>query len=201
MKEDGDEMNNRGFTLVELLGSMVILGLLMLIVVPNVVGLLNSNKETVYVEDAKKLVNIAKTKATMKKDFSMPTAARPCVLLGLGYLDNSEFDTPPNGGCYDVNRSYVIIKLEDSQYKYYVQLVEYYKGKRIGILNPTLSTSVTKDTITTGTSVGLSFNYESNYDETTPISMCSGSDGKYRKTLLKNGPKKFTSASKGICAK
>ena len=55
-------MNNKGFTLVELIGSMVILGLIMLLVVPNVVGLLNSSRETVYVEDAKKLVLIAKAK-------------------------------------------------------------------------------------------------------------------------------------------
>lgn len=193
-------MNSKGFTLVELLGSMVILGLLMMLVVPNVVGLLNSNKETVFVEDAKKLVNAAKSKASLKKDFSPPTTANHCVLLGLGYLDNSEFDTPPNGGCYDVNRSFVIIKLEESggvkQYKYYVQLVENYKGKNIGITTPTLSTNVTNDSVKTG-SVSISFNYES-----ATTSTSTGSTGcTYDIVITKNGPKTFSSTSKGICAK
>ena len=99
-------MNNKGFTLVELLGSMVILGLIMLIVVPNVVGLMNSNRETVYVEDAKKMILIAKAKVSGKK-VKAPMGSNQCTFIGLGFLDNSEFDNPPNGGCYDVNRSFL----------------------------------------------------------------------------------------------
>ena len=188
-------MNNKGFTLVELIGSMVILGLIMLLVVPNVVGLLNSSRETVYVEDAKKLVLIAKAKVSGKK-ISIPSASGQCVFLGLGYIENSEFDNPPNGGCYDVNRSFVIIKKENYELKYYVKLVEYYDKKYNGILDVTESTAITKDVVKHGqASDTLRYSYD------TGGSVSAASCTSYIGVYTKNGPKTYKDDGIGMCAR
>ena len=194
-------MNNKGFTLVELIGSMVILGLLMLVVVPNVVGLMNSNRQTVYIEDAKKLVNIAKSKVSMHKISTL--ADNQCAFLGLGYLDNSEFDNPPNGGCYDVNSSFVIIKKNDTthEYDYYVQLAELYEGKYNGILEPTDIKNITKDTIKQDSTLSGNnrFDYKNNSPAAIANSVCTSISSS--NVFNKNGPKTYADDGEGLCAK
>ena len=54
--------NQKGFTLVVLLAVMVILGIMMAIAMPNVTGILNKNRASIYVEDAKKLATTAEYK-------------------------------------------------------------------------------------------------------------------------------------------
>ena len=119
------KLNRQGFTLVELLAALVILGLLMVVAAPNVLGILNRNKSEIYVEDAKKLV--ARAEYVMRGDTSIskPTGAgTACIAFSLGYLDNSEFNDPPQGGEYFINKSYVKVCKVNYDYKYYVQLLE-----------------------------------------------------------------------------
>ena len=56
------KLNKKGFTLIELLAAMVILAAIMVIAVPNVMGILNNSKADAYVEDAKKLLSLAEYK-------------------------------------------------------------------------------------------------------------------------------------------
>lgn len=200
-------MNNKGFTLVELIGSMVILGLLMLVVVPNVVGLMQSNRQTVYIEDAKKLVNIAKSKVSMHKISTL--ADDQCAFLGLGYLDNSEFDSPPNGGCYDVNSSFVIVKKNGTthEYEYYVQLAEFYENRYNGILEPTNIKNITKDTIkenemlTGDNRIDYTKNDPASVatNPPTPPAICASISAS--NVFNKNGPKSYDTNGEGMCAK
>lgn len=204
--------NNKGFTLVELLGSMVILGLLMIMVVPNIVGILSKNKEKTYKEDAKKLVEVAKYKISMGKDVKPPNGNNKCVVMGLGYLDNSEFANPPNGGCYDVTRSFVVVKLENHHYVYYVQLVEYFEGKYTGIVGPikfedledheldenSLNYLYFTSSSGEGNSIVLSDEMSSE-GKTALSSLCPVTNG-YQKVLAHNGPKTYSTDSRGICA-
>ena len=216
--------NNKGFTLVELLGSMVILGLLMVMVVPNIVGILSKNKEKTYKEDAKKLVEVAKYKISMKKDVQPPTVNNKCVVMGLGYLDNAEFANPPNGGCYDVTRSFVIAKLENHRYEYYVQLVEYFDGKYTGIaLNESGVVKPIKFNNLENASLLENANINYSYFNTTPgennsfvisdemsnqgitalQSLCPHTPPTnygYQNVVAHNGPKTYSSDSRGICA-
>ena len=115
--------NKKGFTLVELLAALVILGLLMVVAAPNVLGILNKNKSEIYVEDAKKLV--ARAEYVMRGDTSItkPNGSN-CVFFSLGYLDNAEFSDPPQGGEYFINKSFVKACKESGEYVYYVQLLE-----------------------------------------------------------------------------
>ena len=120
------KLDREAFTLVELLAALVILGLLMAVAAPNVMGILNRSKNEMYIEDAKKLV--ARAEYVMRSDTSIQKPKQggslvSCVYFSLGYLDNSEFDDAPNGGEYYTNKSFVRV-CNNGSYQYYVQLLE-----------------------------------------------------------------------------
>ena len=115
------KMNKAGFTLVELLAAMVILAILMGVAIPNVVGVINRQKNNAYVEDAKRFV--ARARTTFAADVQINKTNNTCMTLE--YLDNGDFDAPPNGGVYLRHVSYVRWgKDESNNYHYYVYLVE-----------------------------------------------------------------------------
>ncbi len=120
-------MKRNGFTLVELLASLTILGILMVITVPNVVGILTQNREKTYNEDARKMISTAKYKMIGNNGIVKPGISggkSQCIVMSLGYLDNSEYENPPNGGMYSRAESYVIVKRVASKYEFYARLVE-----------------------------------------------------------------------------
>lgn len=121
------KLNKRGFTLIELLAAMVILAVIMVIAVPNVMGILTQSRANAYVEDAKKLISLAEYKFRSNSNIVRPTP-NGCVVMALKYLDNSELENAPNNGAYDKEHSYVVVKNTGSagraQYTYYVTLDE-----------------------------------------------------------------------------
>lgn len=118
-------MKKNGFTLVELLASMVILGILMAITIPNIMGIMSQNKNEKYLEDAKKLVSAAKYKYASTEFVKKKLKANECYKMTLKYLNNGEFDETPNGGEYDKNNSYVILRKDNSgKTNYYVTITE-----------------------------------------------------------------------------
>lgn len=124
------KLNKKGFTLVELLAAMVILAAIMVIAVPNVMGILNNSRANAYVEDAKKLISLAEYKfRSDNTSVKRPDKGGHCIVMTLGYLDNSELENAPNNGAYDKEKSFVIIKNAGvsggkNEYVYYVQIVE-----------------------------------------------------------------------------
>ncbi len=130
-------MNNKGFTLIELLVTITIMGLLMAIAVPNVTSMVDKNKRTAYIEDAKKMITLAKYK--FESDLTNRPALGECKKYSITILDRSDLQNPPYDGKYIENYSFVTVKYNGMTYEYRVQLVEefnsnkttYYRGVKL----------------------------------------------------------------------
>lgn len=125
--------NSLGFTLIELIATITILGIIMLIAVPNVISVVTKNKNQTYVNDARKFVTLAKYKFESDANIMRPTSTN-CSVIMLSSVDRSELQSGPEDGTYETDsnatdQSYVVIKYENSTYVYYVQLIETYSNK------------------------------------------------------------------------
>lgn len=126
---------NKGFTLVELLATITILGILIVISVPNIVNITQKNKEQAYIELARKMVVLAQQKMDSNKNITRPTITSSgkvvCILMKSTTLlkDDSLTKGPENGDVNAGNLSFVLIKYDpvEKTYRYGVQLVETYK--------------------------------------------------------------------------
>ena len=157
------KVNNKGFTLIELLAAMVILAAIMVIAVPNVMGILNNSKASTYVEDAKKLLSLAEYEFRGNPTYRPPKG--DCVVMTLGFLDNSEFDNAPNNGSYEKDNSYVMIVNSPevgstkNRYIYYVTLDEKMEaGGHRGIMyksSDELNSSDASELITNGSGTNI----------------------------------------------
>lgn len=116
--------NNKGFTLVELLAAVAILSILAIFSIPIIIGLFDNTKNKVYVDDAKKLI----TQAEYKLRANSSTMEKPdegdCILISMLYLDNADFDNPPEDGKYEKESSYVVVKNVGGDLEYSVTIVE-----------------------------------------------------------------------------
>lgn len=154
-------MNNKGFTLVELLATISLLAVLTMIAVPNIIGIVNRNKNKTYVEDAKKLVSLAEYKIRTNPELK-PSNAGESQCLYMSTLGKSDFDTTaPNGGKYNEDLSYVKVQMisngDSWSLKYSVVLVEEKaENSYVGILQETFSDDLYKDNISTLISSGSS---------------------------------------------
>ena len=130
LKFIGRPLNDNGFTLIELIATISILAILSLIAVPNVIGVVEKNKNKTYLEDAKRMLSLAEYKVNSSSTNKPGSGGTKC--FSISNLGTDEFSTEdgkaPNGGKYDTVRSYVMVVNESnySGYKmqYYVQLVE-----------------------------------------------------------------------------
>ena len=131
-------MKNKGFTLVELLAMLVVLGIIIGISVPNITGILANNKMNVMKADATKMVDTAKMKFSRIDPSKRPGPGK-CVIYALNYLnDSGDISTGPNGGEYLQFDSFILVAKETTaggglQYNYYVRLIEEKDGSYIGL--------------------------------------------------------------------
>ena len=125
-------MNNKGFTLIELLATILILALLMMVAVPNIMSTIDKNKRDTYVEDAKRMITLAEYEVRSNTNIELPTDGN-CIVIPLGSLDLSDFNEGPEGGSYDLQKSYVVIARSGGSYLYYATIVEKFDGQIKGI--------------------------------------------------------------------
>lgn len=148
----GDNMkNNQGFTLIELLATISLLAILMLIAVPNIIGVVNRNKNNTYVEDAKKLVSLAEYKIRSNSEYK-PVSNGNAKCFTMNFLGTGDFDTTaPNGGQYMYDESYVkATRNASGEIEYSVVLVEekeHSKFYGVGVTDEVSSKDLFKDDI------------------------------------------------------
>lgn len=174
--------NKKGFTLVELLATLVILGLLTVIAAPNIIGILTNTKLNTYISDANKLQTLAEYKFRSDSKITRPQDGE-CIVLTMNYLGTSEFKNPPYGGTYSTDKSFVVIKGEKNaqgalEYKYYVQIIEEIKtGTEYGGIQAIAKSEIKKEnnidiidtgmSSVTGATEGASFTYKKEVGGTT----------------------------------
>lgn len=114
----------KGFTLIELLASIVLLGILFGLGIPMLTSTVTRSRDKMYVTDARKLVS--KVEYLMKS--ASTTIEKPddgsCIVVSMGYLDDSDFRTSPNEGKYVEDASYVVVKNNGGHLEYSVAIVE-----------------------------------------------------------------------------
>lgn len=84
-------MNKRGFTLVELLAVIVILGVIAVITVPNAISILSASGTKIYSAKEDIMVSAAKDYVMSNENFVMPTEASPTKYLTINTLVSSNF--------------------------------------------------------------------------------------------------------------
>ena len=103
------KINNKGFTLVELLAVLAIIAIIGMIAIPNVISVVDNNKKDLMLQDAQKFVSLAKA-AVMKDrvfrdDENKAYTDPPYYLRDLDTKETIKVD--PDGGEYVRGNSYV----------------------------------------------------------------------------------------------
>lgn len=127
--------NMKGFTLVELLAVIVIMGILITLGLPMIVGMIDSNRKKIYITDAQKLVSKAENRMKANNSDIEKPDPNHCIIISLTYLDDEIFDHPPYEGQYLRDSSFVVVKNADNgTLEYSVMLVEHTKdGSYLGV--------------------------------------------------------------------
>ncbi len=121
-------MKNKGFTLIEIIAVIIIIGILMIITIPSVSGFLSSSRNSAYKAHEKSMEEAAKSYTiecinNNEQGCYLPREGEEITLL-LGELEDKEFleklQDPSKQGTYcNPEESYVIIKKSDAiDYEY-----------------------------------------------------------------------------------
>lgn len=115
---------NKGFTLVELLAAIVILGILLVIAAPTILNMIANNKNKMYVDAAKKLISQAEYEMRASSSKIEKPNSGDVIVISLVYLDSSDFETAPENGEYVKEASFVVVKNTGAGLEYSATIVE-----------------------------------------------------------------------------
>ena len=135
-------MKKKGFTLVELLAVIVLLGILMTLGIPTVMNLVGKNRNKSYIEDAKRLIAQAEYKLRADSLKIDVPDYDDIIVFSFDYLDDGSFSESPNKGKYIPEYSYVAVKIKKDGNLYGVNLVEGYTNNSSDDIDSYLSSDV-----------------------------------------------------------
>lgn len=116
-------MKNKGFTLTELIASVVILGIIMLIAIPTVNNVMNDSKEELYSSQIKGIEDGLRNWA-VDHSLELPETNNQSIVLTLGQLKlggyvDSNLENPKTSKCFGNDTLLMITKYQQN-YKYEV---------------------------------------------------------------------------------
>ena len=127
-------MNKKGFTLMELLVVIAILGIMSIIAIPNMIGISDDIKKENMIDDAKKLISLAKYQVNI--DYSIRKSATVTKYYYANTLDlDGSLKVDPDGGEYDKEHSFVKFIKNEGSVSYCVYLKGSVRRIGTGILN------------------------------------------------------------------
>ncbi len=108
---------NKGFTLIEILATVIIMGIIMLIAVPAVTGYISDTRKEVYIKNAESYIESAARMIMVKKEITIPRREDVTFYLPIQCITIEEGGKSSYG---DWQRAYVVITYTDGgTYKYY----------------------------------------------------------------------------------
>ena len=117
--------SNKGFTLVELLAAIVIMGILILFAAPAIINMVSNNRDRMYIVDAEKLIALAENKMNAASSTMEKPDPGKVIIISMNYLSNEEFDVAPNRGEYVTDASYVVVRNKNNgELEYSVAIME-----------------------------------------------------------------------------
>ena len=119
--------NKKGFTLIELLAVIAIIALISLIAIPNIVGLSDSVRKDNMLDDAKKLISMAKYKVNSDYEIRNFTksgvcSSGVCTMYFNDLNTNGDLNEDVDGGTYS-STSYVKYYKSGTEITYCVALM------------------------------------------------------------------------------
>ena len=113
-------MNKKGFTLVELLAVIAIIALISLVAIPNIVGLSTGVRKDQMLDDAKKLISLAKYQ--VNKSYAIRSNP-PHTFTFIELNVNGDIEKDPDGGDYVQADSKVVYTVDNGEAHYCVTLI------------------------------------------------------------------------------
>lgn len=110
--------NKKGFTLIEIIGTLVILTLIALLIVPNVIGLINSSRDEISKEQMRVIERSAQSWLTSNLSW-IDDQRDICVsieeLINDGFIETAEVKDPSTK---EPLNGFVVIKYDNNKYNY-----------------------------------------------------------------------------------
>ena len=117
-------MNKKGFTLIEMIAVIVILGLLMIIAIPAVTSYMQASDESVYANSVSTFLQQSKL-LYQEKEFGPQIEIDDIMIVPISILQLEKGNTTDSPfGKYRQEQSYILIQRTAKSYDYYATVVD-----------------------------------------------------------------------------